>query len=225
MENTGAVLILAHKLLNTMQSPSFQKSLTKLWVGAVQSDAIMTIQNKAAGGVSSKIATAKRHGDIHGAITYIEQLAAMIGVKVRKGDTKGLVNTVTPREYDDLRNFICDVSSKRMVIGELQQQQFQCHELLVAMAQYLVIKDSVENGTGISSLDAVIKTLLETKPVDFFRNGHPADIFVHDRIAMLNHPKACQILRCSKYWLSTYMLDDAKYQEADAANFELFKVA
>jgi len=217
-------VILAYKLINTLQSKTFERSLTHLWE-STSNDNVFAIQNKFCNEISRKLVSFKRHNTAQEIYSYLDHLCDVKGLKVRKSDKKGLVKSFSIKDFDLASMFVYKVSVPFRTVSEYQSSQFECHEKIGDLKNFLLAKDSVENGTGIPKLDTIIQKLIDTKSVDFFKGGYLTDLFVCDRYAMYQHPGEVVSIRCNKSYLSTHAVRDKSYKEMDPEHFELHQVA
>jgi hypothetical protein len=225
MENNYAVgLSLSFKLINTITSKSFRKSLVTLWQGAEASENIFAVNNKACNELERKIRLFERHNDISIVYNYLESLCNEHGIKVKAADKKGLIRDFTIDTYTEVSRFLRDLSSKSKPFGQMQHAQFETHELLWSLIDYLLIKDSVEKGTGHNKLDALIQKLFNTKPKAFFERGYIGDLFVADRLALHLRPKECFQIMCKRDYLSTLMVGRDQHSDQDE-QYVQYKVA
>lgn len=218
-------IILAHKLINTMESASFSKGLTQLWVGVTKCNNAFEIQSTSCSAIASKLASFTRRHTFSELRDYLDHFAAVKGVKILKAQQKGLINAMSMEDYVVLRDFIYSESAKYRPVGSLSGKQFEFHELVWEMADYFLVKDAVEHGTGIPALDRMIESLLFTKPAQFFKSGFIKDLFIIDRLNIIEHAENVAYIRTHNDYLSTQVLNhDEAATQRDAA-FTYFKVA
>jgi hypothetical protein len=218
-------IILVYKLINTFQSPSFAKSLSKPWRKARRNVNIEAINNKAVSEIIETLVEFKRNEEFQTIYDYIDQLSGINGYKIKQSEKKGLLTSMNDEEYGLVSVFLCELSNKYRPVGKEVRGQFLCHNMFVRLAHYLYLKDGVENGTGLASIDKVFNTLLKTKDISFFDNGHVNDLLVLDRAEMKTSGKQVKYIRCRKSFLSTRQIKDANYVEKEPEHFELYKVA
>lgn len=199
-------LSLCFKLINTLNSKSFRKSLVTLWHGAASSENIFAVNNKACKDLQRKIDMFERHDDISIAYNYLESLCSEQGIGIKAADKKGLIRDFTLDTYSEVSRFLMGFSSTVKPYGQMQYAQFETHELLWSLLDYLLIKDSVEKGTGHNKLDSLIQKFFKTKPKDFFERGYIGDLFVSDRLALHQRPSECHQIMCKRDYLSTLMV-------------------
>ena len=225
MTDTNEIALIAcFKLLNTLKAKSFRKSLKGLWRGASSSDNIFVVNNKACNELQRKIDLFERHDDIAITYLYLDELSLDLSIKVKAADKKGLMSEIDIDTYCAVSQFLMQVSQKQKYFGQLQYAQFQTHELLWSLIDYLLIKDSVENGTGHAKLDGLIQKFFKTKPKAFFERGYIADLFVADRLALHLRPKECFQIMCKRDYLSTLMVGRDQHSGQDDQYVE-YKVA
>jgi hypothetical protein len=225
MDNLSAPLSLCFKLINTAASSSFTSSLEKPWVGKGKQENIQAIQKKAVKDLQFVLNRFLKWGDVSQATEYLNHLQTIKGIKLNKAEKKGLVRAITLDEYVCLNSFICNVSGDYRPIGATQSAQFDCHEVVRCIMDYLLIKDTVENGAGHQGLNNVIKSLIENKESEFFLNGYIADLFIIDRVILLSGSNRYKYLRCNRKYLSTQTLVEKSANAEDAKHYEFYKVA
>jgi hypothetical protein len=218
-------LIVTYKLVNTLKSNSFNKSLLQLWDVSESRDNILAIQSKVKNDLDSKMDRFNRHYSYDVIFDYLDQLAREKKIVLRKSDMKGLIKEISFEEYRLVRTFIYKVSAQYHTFFQYQNGQFHCHELVGGILDYFLIKDGIENGTGLDSLDKIINDLLKNKPSQFFSNGYINDLFISDRLQIAEFPFEVVSLRSRKSYLSTCAIANSDYIEKDLENFEIFRVA
>lgn len=223
MDNIFSSVVLCFKLLNTVVSSKFQKSLSKPWVGADSNQRVAAIQEKATLELKRIMKIYFKNLDRTNADGYLESLLEHKKISVRKSDKKVIVSNFGVDEYSLVRDLICRESSRYQVFGKLASDKFECHELLNEIINYLLIKDSVENGTGIKTLDSVISTLLLSKPISFFSEGYINDLFISDRIALHSSSDGSKFIRSYRGKISTCIVEEVDANNSD--QYEYFKVA
>lgn len=225
MQNLSAPLALCFKLINTLSSKSFEMGLRMPWTGAGNSENIQAIQKKATSDLQRTRDRFLESNDVSKVLSYLDHLQVVKEIKLKKSEQKGLIRSLELNNYCLLNDFICNVSAAHRPFGELQSAQFECHELIRAVMDYFLMKDTVENGTGHSGLDEIVQNLLNTKPVSFFENGYNQDLFICDRLFIINgEGKKPYTIRCHKNYLSTYILGKQGNPEDDK-HYDFYKVA
>ena len=124
-------------------------------------------------------------------------------------------------EYLSVKDFLQEHSYRFKSTSQTAEAQFQLHELIGSMMDYLLIKDSIENGTGNKLLDRMMGVLLHTKPATFFEKGYLADLFVIDRISV-NSDSSPKFIQCKTQYLSTLGLKGNT--NTDDSQFMVFKM-
>jgi hypothetical protein len=218
-------VILAYKMVNTLHAKSFLKSLTKPWLGADTSPILSAIQGKALDDIDRKLKQFNKYNAFDLLYQYLDHLAEAKKIVIKKSEKKGILTGMSVEEYIVAANFVYKVSVSVQAYSEMTTAQFEAHLLLTELRMYLLLKDSVENGTGFKGLDKIFTTLSETKPVSFFNDGHPVDLLVIDRLAMHNNPSKILYIKTNRNFLSTRQVKDKNYIERDTNYFELHKVA
>lgn len=222
MESYASTIALCFKLINKLASKSFTKRLSNPWVGAQENDNIKAVQLKSVKSVKSDLDRFLKHNKFQEIFDYLELLQKEKEVKINKVYKKGILQQLTIQDYKDVDHFICNVSSPFHPPIDMQTSQFECHRLLRTAIDFLIIKDTIENGAGYSPLDNIIQELLNTKPVSFFENGYLADLFVIDRLSCIYSPENIKAIRCYKDYLSTWSTDNAEYEEDAPDRYDVF---
>jgi hypothetical protein len=225
MENLDIkkAFILTYKLVHTLKSKSFSKRLLSDWACDQSNENMLAIQNKAKNAVKSKLNSFNRSESFDIILGYLDHLASEKEINVKKAEVKGLIKNISVDEYRLTRSFIYKVSAQYRKIFH-SSGQFYCHELVGEILDYLLIKDGLENGTGLAGLDEIIKTLIAVKPSSFFSDGYINDLFISDRLQISDFPFEVAALRCNRSYLSTCLIATNTYQEKDLVHYELFKV-
>jgi hypothetical protein len=224
-EDIKSGFIMAFKLINTFASKSFEKSLSKSWKGSKACENILAIEKNSKRGVVRKLKDAKKYDSFKGIYAYLEHLAKQKNVSLKKSDRTGQVHSVDVIAFSTFETFRYLVSCTYYASNGFGNGQFQFHELASELIYYMTSKDTIENGSGNTSLDKVIHTLIETKPSGFFYSGFVFDLFVHDRMFLAKNPGGISFLRCNKDWLTTRQIKEKDYKEKDPKYFDVFKVA
>jgi len=220
----ASALSLAHKAINTLESPRFRGSLQRdLWKGAAGCEVRFLIQSKVTNSLVAKLARFERHrgcfDDLRG---YLDVLAEARGEMLLQREKKGQLRDWRVGNYIAIRDFIYHVSAPYRPRVEFQSHQFELHELLWDLIDLLGTRDALENGTGFKKLDAVFAELVATKPIEFWQLGHPKDLLIIDRLSLIENPNVVCIRTHANY-LSTLGLtaEEAKHRDADAIYFNV----
>lgn len=201
-ESVFAVSI-SYKLLNLLNLKSLSRFTASPWKYSNNQN-IRIIQEKATNDLYVTVNRFKSNYEFSFVFSYLDNLIKDKNIYVLSSQKKGTKCDLNLDESIVLFKFMSQISSSTtyVVHGATQQQQFQFHELLSAVINYLLIKDSINNGMGNIHLDNIIKNMVEVKPARFFEMGYLSDIFVSDRLT-LKLRKGIKFLRCNSNWLST----------------------
>lgn len=211
-----------YKLLNTVNSPSFNKQLASPWKNALHSDQIVAINTKALHEFQAKVDMFNRYHSISELHAYLDEIISTSTISIKAASKKGLMSDVTLDQYVEITAFLRQHSYGFKPTVQSSQAQFQFHELLNAMMDYLLIKDGIENGMGHIKLDSVVQSLLKTKPTTFFEQGYLSDLFILDRISVFSG-NSLKFIQCNIRYLSTTGINDDK--NVDFERFQIFKIA
>lgn len=156
------------------------------------------------------------------ALTYLQQLGRLTGNDIT---TKALMDSkpsMSNEVYNDVRDAIA--KSARQYFAGLDGSRFKFNELVAATIDLLMIKNSLENGTGHEGLDSALKAMVANKPASFFTSGYVADLLVHDRIYVAKFGTRTGCVRCVADHLSTIILPESTTAESDPA-FERYSLS
>lgn len=217
-------LILVSKLMNTLASQSFLADIQKPWSGADNNQNITAIQEKAAFNLDKHIEAMSKPGVKEEVLAYLDEFNRVHEAGVNKAGTNGLITSLSFEHAKQAKRFVYDHSDGFRPGRELQSGQNKFHDLLDGVVTWFVVKDSVENGTGIAGLDRIIKDLLETKSFEFFRDGFIADLFYSDRLEFEGGSDR-KGLRIDLKRLSTMPVDGEDSDPNYSKYFEFRKVA
>lgn len=222
-------IVLAYKLTNTISSKSFVRSLWSLWIGAesqgLRGDNVMAIHCKMSGSLLTKLDRFCRHESFDGIFAYLDRLAVHGNITLRRSDKSGTVKSFGVTEYKLFSEFVYNFSIHFRPSGSLQSDQFNCHELLWEIANYLMVKNTIEHGSGFSRYDDILESMLSNKPTDFFKNGYISDFFIHDRITLLTDKDVRFIASQKSYLSTTTMTESVRSRAIFSDDFEIFKLA
>lgn len=207
MDDLKSALILSHKLINTIVSPSFVKGLDKPWLSNHPISKVEAVRNKVVKSIKLKISRELRDNNQSACYQYLNGFEACLGLKLSKSEKKGLVTVFVYNDYLLIDKLLREASRGIQLTGRDQAAQFECHELLSELRDFLFIKDTIENGSGHKGLDVIIEKWFSVKPVSFFANGYVSDLFISDRLACLNPEAKITHISCMKEYLSTFSLD------------------
>lgn len=216
-------LPVAFKLIKTASSKLFNRNLDKNWAKADTCSNIKVIQEKCQKEMQKALHNLSNETLI-GIESYLDYLEKETNVKVLANSKRGLIRNAEITMHILVSKFIY-ASARQRVNGVLQRYQFECHELLHKIIDYLVIKDTVENGSGREAYDNTMHKLLTTKPNSFFERGFLGDFFITDQASSHEDPECNQTL-CMKDYLSTWTVSTCdKNKDIDVSNRELYQIA
>jgi hypothetical protein len=213
------------KLVNTMSADSFASRMNKPWKFAKGSENITAIQGKVTQELVKAVDMFLKWNDFEDIYSYLDAVQKDLGIKLSKSNKKGLVCDIDVKMYSEVYDFAVSKNYSFRQYGIADDVQFYSSELMFAMLKYLLFKDTVENGSGNSSLDKVISELIDTKPVDFFERGFLHDLFVNDRLSLLNNDSKAKYLVSRKEHISTYLYETYQEASANLLNYDVFEIA
>lgn len=221
LDYASLALAMCYRLITTFRSVSFQRSLNKPWVGA--SDNIRTIQKKRAAELLRRYEW-NLLGEYKNIIAYLDMLGEVKDISVKKSNRTGLCLSLDIDTFVLLRRFVCDVSGNYRATGAMQSAQFNFHESLHEIMAYLLLKDTLESGTGHSALDKMVRAVLDNKPTSFFETGYVDDL-VLDRLEMMKNDSTTKYIGCFSDRLSTRHFKDKPPVKMHDDGYEFYRVA
>lgn len=222
---TLPMLPMFFKLVRTATSKSFLNSLKKTWKGSDTNVNIKAIESRSKASLKRSL---DHHGDQDNATfeAYLTSFQEHKGVKLTQADKSGLVKSLNISTFSQLDSLIYE-SYRYKVYNHLTGAQFNFHQVVRAMIEYLIIKETIENGSNNITFNGIIQTLLKNKPPEFFERGYINDLFVCDQVVLFNSPNDCLKILCRSDYLSTYMFckeDQISDQNAEFYS-ETYKIA
>ncbi|AZS26264.1 hypothetical protein DYL72_15255 [Vibrio anguillarum] len=115
--------------------------------------------------------------------------------------TNGILRAITFNQYRLLENI-------HYLLVELAPYfSFETRNINSDLMRHLALKDSLSNGLGVDSLNALATKLLTTNDLSFFEKGFMFDFFVHDRDALYTSKSKKGFIVCYKDRLSTWFFE------------------
>lgn len=217
-----------YRLINTAYSPSFRKSLNKQWIPLNPSETSYAVNIKANQNyelLTSRLITNTQKESI---TSYLDALAQENDIKVKKSECKGLVRSLDLGDHNQISEFIQIFSIGRHQEYSYRVGRFAFHEIVFALMDYLLIKQTLSTSLDETYYAKALKHLLETKPAGFFSNGYINDFFVHDqKNALSNLSRKPMHITTKTNYLSTWTLDDAdrKNSNKDLKGLDVLRIA
>lgn len=195
-------ILITYKVLNLINSKTFEKRLERGFKGL--DNKIILMQEKLFKDLKDRINRSTSTCPLTDLLEFYSSIVKdELKIKTTVKERSGIIDKFGVKEYESIIS-TCVYFNKLSLYRELGQKRFNLCEMLHEIANYLLFKDTVLNGSGNLRLDRVIKKLISTKSEDYFIRGYPYDLFVHDRVFTFHNSNDFKRLWANKEYLSTY---------------------
>lgn len=223
-------VIFALKLLNTISSANFKKSLQRKWISNVANcDAnVAVIQTRQTNKLVSKLFSKYvEPSDFSAAIEYTLAVATANNIKLKKSSYKGLIQRITLDDYAMFKDYIystCNAQNLFHINQMHQSGRFYASEFLWEIVSYLTVQDSITNQSGNQKFEQLKQNLLCQKSPAFFDSNYNSDFFICDRYN-LSYAEDIKYIAIRKDYLSTKMINKTEKVDLNDPMFDYLKVA
>lgn len=223
-------VILALKLLNTIASVNFKKSLLKKWVSNVPDCEanVAVIQSRQTNSLERKLfSKSVEPSDLQSAINYTIAVATANKITLKKSSYKGLIKEITLDDYAMFKNYIystCNAGNLFHTNQANQSGRFYASEFLWEIVSYLTIKDSITNQASNTMFEQIKVNLLSKKSPVFFDCNYNSDFFICDRYN-LSYDSDIKYIAIRKDYLSTQVIKKSVKVDMSDTTLDYLKVA
>ncbi|MGF1827462.1 hypothetical protein [Vibrio splendidus] len=201
------LLITAYKLLNTLDSKSFKSHLKTNWKWSTNQypQVYAVCEEKANAEISY---TLKHHNpEFSKAVFFLNWFTERTGIKIKKSETKGLLHNSNLEDLNNLMSLIYEHTGSTIYNSDIEVGRFTFHEFIHAFINYRSVRIGIEQGLP-PKIQKAFDSMLNTKPVIFFKKGYITDLFLLDALNEIQLKDKFNLLRCAKTHLSTWRVDE-----------------
>lgn len=175
-------IVTAYKLANTLLGSRLEQLIHQPWPFRVQNLNSEVVRDWAIKDFYRGFEHALKYNTHPECVTLLDTVCLQNGIKVLAKERKGQIKEISIQQYLALRELVYQCHAMNR-LGQLDRHGMHAFsEWICRLSDFLMLRDTLINGTGMHKLDSVIENLLKNKSVLFFKSGYLKDLFIEDRI-------------------------------------------
>lgn len=206
-------IILCYKLVNTVYSASFEKSLTKPLTlhTDFQCDNGVLFADKSQRNYKSSFKNfVKESSSKEDLTSYLEAIEKHFKIPLKASDRKGQMKTLSSTESYEIQQLIFKLTPLKRVY-QFQRISFDFGEIIYEAKLYILTRTCWLNGLENKDFHRIFKHLLLSEPKKYFEQGYPVDVFDSVQIDISVHKN--RYISILKSWLNIWCFRSDKNLE------------